>query len=141
MQAGAAMSEGLNRVLLFGNVGSDPELRTTAAGRAIMTLRLATSDTYLDASHVRHERTEWHDVAVWGKRGEALARILAKGSRVLVEGRLHTSSYEKDGVKRYRTEVVADNVFLASTRRFEPVESIAAPRPPVEGPVQDEIPF
>lgn len=140
------MSDGLNRVLLFGNLGSDPELRFTGGGtgRAVLHMRLATSESYLDASQVRQERTDWHDVTIWGKRGEALAKVLTKGARVLVEGRLHTSSWEKDGVKRFRTEVVADNVLLAGGRRFEPVENVAPPPPPPPPPrpaARDDIPF
>jgi single-strand DNA-binding protein len=108
------MAEGLNRVMLLGNLGADPELRMTSGGQAVLKLRLATSETYLDRNKVRQERTEWHSVVVWGKRGEALAKILAKGSRIFVEGGLRTSSYDdKDGNKRYRTEVVANNIILS----------------------------
>jgi single-strand DNA-binding protein len=108
------MAEGLNKVMLLGNLGADPELRMTQGGQAILKLRLATSETYLDKSNVRQERTEWHSITVWGKRGEALAKILAKGSRIFVEGGLRTSSYDdKNGEKRYRTEIVASNILLA----------------------------
>jgi single-strand DNA-binding protein len=107
------MAEGLNRVLLLGNLGADPELRVTAGGQAVLKLRLATTETYLDKSNTRQERTEWHSVTLWGKRGEALAKFLAKGERIFVEGSLRTSSYEKDGEKRYRTEVIASNVILS----------------------------
>lgn len=106
------MSEGLNRVMLMGNLGADPELRMTAGGQAVLKLRLATSETYLDKDKQRQERTEWHNVVIWGKRAEALARILTKGSRLFVEGGLRTSSYEKEGQKVYRTEVVAQNILL-----------------------------
>lgn len=106
------MSDGLNKVMLLGNLGADPELRITSGGQAILKLRLATTESYLDRNNARQERTEWHSVTLWGKRGEALAKLLAKGERVFVEGRLETSSYEKDGEKRYRTEVVATNVVL-----------------------------
>jgi single-strand DNA-binding protein len=106
------MSEGLNKVMLLGNLGADPELRMTPGGQPILKLRLATSETYVDRNDVRQERTEWHSVTLWGKRGEALAKILTKGERVFVEGRLQTSSYEKDGEKRYRTEIVATNIVL-----------------------------
>lgn len=106
------MAEGLNRVTLLGNLGADPELRVTAGGQAVLKLRLATTETYLDRNNTRQERTEWHSVTLWGKRGEALAKFLTKGERLFVEGRLQTSSYEKDGEKRYRTEVVATNVIL-----------------------------
>ena len=107
------MAEGLNRVTLLGNLGADPELRMTQGGQAVLKLRLATSETYLDKSNVRQERTEWHSITVWGKRAEGLAKILAKGSRIYAEGALRTSSYDKDGEKRYRTEIVASNILLA----------------------------
>lgn len=108
------MAEGLNRVMLLGNLGADPELRFTQGGQAVLNMRLATTETYLDKDRVRKERTDWHNVVVWGKRGEALAKILAKGSSIFVEGSLRTSSYDdREGNKRYKTEVVAQNVILA----------------------------
>jgi single-strand DNA-binding protein len=106
------MPEGLNRVMLLGNLGADPELRVTPGGQAVLKLRLATNETYLDKSNVRQERTEWHRVTVWGRRAEALGKILQKGDLLFVEGRLQTSSYEKNGEKRYSTEVIAVNLVL-----------------------------
>ncbi|MBX3227940.1 MAG: single-stranded DNA-binding protein [Labilithrix sp.] len=106
------MAEGLNKVMLLGNLGADPELKMTAGGQALLKLRLATTESYLDKSNTRQERTEWHSVTMWGKRGEALSRFLQKGERIFVEGRLQTSSYEKDGEKRYRTEIIANNIIL-----------------------------
>jgi single-strand DNA-binding protein len=107
------MAEGLNRVMLLGNLGADPELRMTSGGQAVLKLRLATSETYMDKNRQRQERTEWHNVVIWGKRAEALAKILTKGTRIFVEGGLRTSSYEdRDGNKRYRTEVVSSNILL-----------------------------
>ena len=107
------MAEGLNRVMLLGNLGADPELRMTSGGQAVLKLRLATSETYLDRNRARQERTEWHNVVIWGKRAEALSKIITKGSRIFVEGGLRTSSYDdRDGNKRYRTEVVATNILL-----------------------------
>ncbi|HVH47127.1 MAG TPA: single-stranded DNA-binding protein [Labilithrix sp.] len=111
------MAEGLNKVMLLGNLGADPELRVTAGGQAILKLRLATTETYLDKSNTRQERTEWHQVTLWGKRGEALSKFLTKGERIFVEGSLRTSSYEKDGEKRYRTEIVASNIILGGRGR------------------------
>src|SRR3954469_912710 len=111
------MAEGLNRVMLLGNLGADPELRFTQGGQAVLNMRLATTESYLDKNKVRQERTDWHSVVVWGKRGEALAKILAKGSSIFIEGSLRTSSYDdRDGNKRYKTEVVANNVLLPGGR-------------------------
>jgi single-strand DNA-binding protein len=108
------MAEGLNRVLLLGNLGADPEFRVTSGGQQVLKMRLATSETYLDRNRVRQEKTEWHNVVIWGKRAEALNKFLAKGARLFVEGSLRTSSYDdRDGNKRYRTEVIASNIILA----------------------------
>lgn len=128
------MAEGLNRVMLLGNLGADPELRVPAGGQAVLKLRLATTETYLDRNNTRQERTEWHAVTLWGKRAEALAKFLTKGERVFVEGRLQTSSYEKDGEKRYRTEVVATNVVLGGRGRGGdgPARGGSAPATPAE---------
>lgn len=110
------MAEGLNRVLLLGNLGADPELRVTNSGQSVLKMRLATSETYLDKNRVRQEKTEWHNVVVWGKRAEALGKFLTKGSRLFIEGGLRTSSYDdREGNKRYRTEVVASNIILAGS--------------------------
>lgn len=111
------MAEGLNRVMLLGNLGADPELRMTSGGQAVLKLRLATSENYLDRNRNRQERTEWHNVVIWGKRAEALAKILTKGSRIFVEGGLRTSNYEdREGNKRYRTEIVSSNILLQGSR-------------------------
>src|SRR3954462_2541062 len=114
---GRVMADGLNRVMLLGNLGADPELRFTQGGQAVLNMRIATTESYLDKDKVRRERTDWHNVVVWGKRGEALAKILAKGSSVFIEGSLRTSSYDnREGVKRYKTEIVAQNILLTGGR-------------------------
>lgn len=113
------MSDGYNKVQLLGNLGADPELRSTNSGESVLKLRLATSERYLDKNKTWQERTEWHSVTVWGKRAEALHRILAKGSNLFVEGSLRTTSYEKDGQKVYRTEVVAKEVILTGKRAVD----------------------
>jgi single-strand DNA-binding protein len=112
------MAEGLNRVMLLGNLGADPELRFTQSGQAVLNMRLATTESYLDRNKVRQERTDWHNVVLWGKRGEALAKFLTKGTTIFVEGGLRTSSYDdKEGNKRYKTEIHATNIVLAGRGR------------------------
>jgi single-strand DNA-binding protein len=106
------MADGLNRVMLFGNLGADPELKVTPGGQALLKLRMATNESYLDKNQVRQERVEWHRVTIWGRRAEALAKFLRSGDRLFIEGRLQTSSYEKNGEKRYSTDIVAINVIL-----------------------------
>lgn len=136
---GELMAEGLNRALLMGNLGADPELRMTNGGNAVLKIRLATSERYLDKDRNRQERTEWHSCIVWGKRAEALAKILTKGSRIFVEGSLRTTSWEdKDGNKRYRTEIVAQNILLQGDGKGGQ-RSQAAPDTshPDDAPVED----
>jgi single-strand DNA-binding protein len=110
------MSDGMNKVLLLGNLGANPELRVTAGGTAVLNFRLATSETFLDRNKEPQSRTDWHSVVVWGPRAQALSRLLAKGTMVLVEGGLRTSSYEKDGVRRYKTEIHAREIHLVGRR-------------------------
>lgn len=111
------MSEGLNKVILFGNLGSEPELRATPAGVHVLSFRVATTEVYFDKEGKKQERTEWHSITVFGKRAEALSRILTKGARVLIEGRIHNSSFEKDGQKKYKSEVVANEIVLSGGGR------------------------
>lgn len=141
------MAEGLNKVMLLGNLGADPELKVTGGGQSILKLRIATSESFLDKQNVRQERTEWHQVTMWGKRGEALAKFLTKGERIFVEGSLRTSSYEKDGEKRYRTEIVASNIILAGRGKAKdvakPEKAPAEPADNMPGSYEgaDDIPF
>ena len=130
------MTNGLNRVMLFGNLGSEPELRTTANGLAVLSLRLATSESYIDKDQNRQERTEWHNVVMFGSRASALSKFLSKGSRVLVEGRLQTSSYEKDGVKRFKTDVIASDLCFGQSRPG------SSPARPSSAPAElEDVPF
>lgn len=119
------MADGLNRAILLGNLGADPELRFTQGGQAVLNMRLATTESYLDKDKVKREKTDWHSIVVWGKRGEALAKFLKKGMGLLVEGSIHTSSYDdKDGNKRYKTEINAKEIIVTrSEGRGEGAES------------------
>lgn len=103
-----------NLVILIGNLGKNPESRP-AGNTTVTNFSVATSETYKDSEGKQQKSTEWHNVAAFGKLGETVAKYLKKGSKVYVEGRLRTSNYEKEGVKHYRTEIVASEVkFLDS---------------------------
>jgi single-strand DNA-binding protein len=132
------MSNGTNRVTLFGNLGADPELRVTQAGQMVLRLRVATNEAYYDKEHKLVERTDWHDVVVFGSRAEALARILGKGEALFVYGSIRYSSYEKDGVTRYRTEIVARDVGLSGKGKrglaAPPRVELASEEPTLEHP-------
>jgi single-strand DNA-binding protein len=105
----------VNKVILIGNLGADPELKYTPSSRALCNLRIATTDVFKDKSGQRQERTEWHRVTVWGDQAENCSKYLSKGRSVYIEGRLQTRSYDKEGQKHYATDVVADRVvFLGS---------------------------
>ena len=129
------MSEGLNMVHLFGNLGADPELTQTSGG-ALLRIRLATTFTYLDKDKTRQEKTEWHTVKMFGTRAEGLAKILTKGSRLYISGHLQHSSYEKNGEKRYATDIIADKVILGGPRPND--RPVTDPRP---REVLQDLPF
>ena len=107
------MAEGLNKVMLIGNLGADPELKFTQNGQAVLRLRIATNESFVNKAKERQERTEWHTVVVWGPRGEGLNKILSKGKSLFVEGRIQTRQWEdKEGQKRTSTDIVANNIVL-----------------------------
>jgi single-strand DNA-binding protein len=110
---------GVNKVILIGNLGRDPELRYTQNGQAVVNFNIATSENWIDkSSGERQERTEWHRIVVWGRTGEMCAKYLSKGRTVYVEGRLQTREWEdREGQKRRTTEVNAQTVqFLGGPR-------------------------
>ena len=110
------MTTGFNRVTLLGNLGAEPEYRNTPSGHSVLTFNLATNEVFFDKEKNKQERTEWHRIVMFGNRATALSRVLTKGSPVLVEGRIQTSSYEKDGIKRYKTEIIASDLCFAQGR-------------------------
>ena len=137
----------LNRVLIMGNLGRDPELRYTPSQTAICSLNIATNEDWTDKSGVRQKKTEWHRVVVWGKQGENVSKYLSKGSQVLVEGSLTTSSWDdaQTGQKRYKTEIKAQRVHFLD-RKGEGVSPSPMDRgAPFEGDdtkfADDDIPF
>jgi single-strand DNA-binding protein len=107
----------VNKVILIGNLGRDPELRYTKSGQAVANFSLATNERWTDKEGAQQERTEWHRIVAWGKTGELCAQYLAMGRTTYVEGRLQTREYEdKEGIKRYTTEVIATNVTFLGGR-------------------------
>jgi single-strand DNA-binding protein len=107
------MAEGLNKVILIGNLGADPELRYTQGNQAVLSMRLATTESFTNRAGERQERTDWHNITLWGKRGEALSKFLTKGRTICVEGRIQYRNWEdRDGNKRISTDIVATNVIL-----------------------------
>ena len=101
----------VNKVILLGHLGADPEMRYTQSGTAVGNLRIATNETWTDKSGQRQERTEWHRVVTFGRTAENVGKYLKKGRQIYVEGRLQTRDWEdRDGNKRYTTEIVASNI-------------------------------
>jgi single-strand DNA-binding protein len=139
----------VNKVILVGNLGRDCELRYTPSGAAVATLNMATTEVWNDKSGQRQEKTEWHRVVLWGKAAESLQEYLTKGKQIYVEGRLQTRQWDdKDGHKRYTTEIRGDRVVLLSgggrggasmDRGGEPM---GGPGPDMPEPLtDDDIPF
>ncbi len=111
------MAEGVNKAILVGNLGKDPELSYTQNGVARCRFSLATSESYNNNAGERQERTEWHNIVVWGKLAETVAKFLQKGRQVFLEGRIQNRSYEdKDGIKRYISEINANRVTFLGGR-------------------------
>jgi single-strand DNA-binding protein len=111
------VSRGVNRVTLIGNLGRDPELRSTPGGTSVATFTLATSERWTDKDGGQQERTEWHNIVAWGRQAEVCAQYLRKGSGVYIEGRLQTRSWEdKQGGQRKTTEIVMRNMIMLDSR-------------------------
>lgn len=114
---------GINKVILLGNLGKDPEVRHLEGGATVANFPLATSESYKDKSGNKVEQTEWHNIVLWRSQAEFAEKYLKKGNTILVEGKLRTRSWEdKDKNKRYTTEIVGDNISIvsnANTRREE----------------------
>ncbi len=130
----------LNRVVLIGHLGADPDLKTTATGRSLCNLKVATEDVWKDKAGQRQEKTEWHRITVWGQQAETCGKYLKKGRQVYIEGSLETRTWDdKDGNKRFSTEVRADKVLFLGGKDAEQPE----PRKPVEREpgVDDDLAF
>lgn len=148
------MAGGINKVILIGNLGADPEVRFTPSGQAVANFRIATSESWTDkGSGQKQERTEWHRIVVWGKLAELCGEYLKKGRQCYVEGRLQTREWtDKEGKKNYTTEVVAQTVQFLGGARGEGGATRGGPRDDGGGssaqpddfggpPPGDDIPF
>ena len=152
------MARGINKVILVGNLGADPETRAMPSGTTVANLRIATSESWRDKqSGEQQERTEWHRVVLFGRLGEIAAEYLKKGSQVYIEGSLRTRKWQdKQGTERYSTEIVADSMQMLGSRagsgepRGEPMgqkpaeAKAAAPAKKPAGKfddMEDDIPF
>ncbi|HIJ80662.1 MAG TPA: single-stranded DNA-binding protein [Desulfuromonadales bacterium] len=137
----------LNKVMLIGNLGKDPEVRYTASGQAVASFSLATSDKFKGKSGEMEERTEWHNITLWGKLAEIAGEYLSKGKTVYIEGRLQTRKWQdKSGNDRYTTDIVGDRMQMLSPkgegRRGGDSASEPARSSYEEPPFQDDdIPF
>ncbi len=112
------MAKSLNKVMLIGNLGKDPELRYTSSGVAVATFSLATNESWKDQDGNTQERTEWHNIVAWRKLAEICGEWLKKGKKVYIEGRIQTRSYDdkNTGTKKYITEIVADSMIMLDSK-------------------------
>jgi single-strand DNA-binding protein len=140
---------GVNKVVLIGHLGRDPEVRYTADGQAVANFSIATSDEWTDKdTGEKKQRTEWHRIVAWRRLGEICGEYLSKGRQVYVEGKIQTKSWEKDGITRYTTEIIASDVqFLGgrdSAREAispEDTSGLVGPEPSIPDKEEDDIPF
>ncbi len=148
------MARDLNKAMVIGRLGRDPEVRYTPDGLAVANFSIATSYGTTDkTTNEKKETTEWHRIVAFGKLGEICGEYLSKGKQVYIEGRLQTRSWEKDGVKRYTTEIVATDMQMLGTkdsantsRSFESdsgnsMQDTSVPGPQYPEPEEDDIPF
>lgn len=140
----------LNRATILGNATRDPEVKQLPSGQTVCTFAVATNRTWTDANGVKQDRAEFHNIVAWGKLAEILGQYLTKGKKVYVEGRLQTRDWEgQDGVKRYRTEVVAENTIIldragSASSGFTPAASSPTDDPSIDPSTEikvEDIPF
>ncbi len=145
------MANGLNKAILIGNLGRDPEVRYTPGGLAVANFSMATSETWTNKEGEKETRTEWHRIVAWGKLGEICGEYLSKGKQIYIEGRIQNREWEdKEGNKRYTTEITASQMLMLGSResagesRPSPssdMDSPNLPEPPNSKTRDDDIPF
>lgn len=130
------MAKSFNQAIIMGNLTRDPELRSTPGGQQVASFAVATNRTWQDASGERKEAVEYHEIVAWGKLGELAAQYLTKGRKVMLVGRLQTQSWEKDGVKRQRTEIVASDINFLDGRGENTSDGPAPSAPATDRPAK-----
>lgn len=134
----------INKVILLGNVGADPEVRALESGAKVARVRLATSEKYTDKDGKKVEQTEWHTITLWRGLADVVDKYVHKGSQVYISGKLKTREYEANGEKRYATEIVADELKLlgrASDANEAPAPQAVAPVTEAPAPPMGDLPF
>lgn len=134
----------INKVILLGNVGADPEVRALESGAKVARVRLATSEKYTDKDGKKVEQTEWHTITLWRGLADVVDKYVHKGSQVYISGKLKTREYEANGEKRYATEIVADELKLlgrASDANEAPAPQAVAPVAEAPAPPMGDLPF
>ena len=129
------MSNGINKAIIVGNLGGDPEVKQTSNGGNLTTLNVATTTSWKDNNGNKQEKTEWHRVVMFNKLAEIAAQYLHKGSQVYIEGRISYRSYEQDGVTKYVTDIIAESMQMLGGKSGN---AAPAPKPSVK---EDDIPF
>jgi len=141
------MARGVNKVILIGNLGKDPEIQNFDKGVKKAAFSLATTETYRNRDGQDIEQTEWHNIILWRGLAEVAEKYLKKGMQVYIEGRIRSRSYEKDGQKRYITEIEGDTLNMLGGRSSSDAptasthESASTPPPPVVATENDDLPF
>jgi len=133
------MSKGLNKACLIGNVGQDPEVKTLPGGSRVAKLSLATNRSYKDQAGTQREEVEWHRLTCWGKLVDVVEQWVKKGDRLYVEGRLHYSQTDNEGVTRYWTEIVVNELVMLGSAGAERPAAVSAPVSMTEP--DDDLPF
>jgi len=138
----------INKVILIGNLGKDPEVRTTSGGTSVASFSIATTEKFKDRSGQRQEKTEWHNIIVWDKLADLAGKYLKKGSTIYLEGKLSTSSWEdkNGGGKKYKTEIVGNVMqFLGGKpengQQSQPQQFQSQYPEPIQPPVDDDMPW
>lgn len=130
----------INKVILLGNVGADPEVRALDGGKKVARIRVATTERYTDQQGNKQEQTEWHSVTLWGGLADVVDKYVHKGSQVFLEGKIRTREYDHKGEKRYATEIIANDMKLLG----RPKDANEAPSPapaPATPPYSDDLPI